>query len=185
MCIKLIIQKLYPFEDIVTKFNNTKKLIDKKINLISKNIFEKIILFFEKFLHILFKRPKKVHQNNELILIQVLKPEILTEKKWIKEHENDIPIPVYWNHSILSIPLSYSGGYIHTFKASILDITSSNQKSFVVFLEDQNKNDELEANIHDDVKVDLKDFSKPGTLFKVMCGGWKNSAIKLGEITFE
>jgi hypothetical protein len=123
-------------------------------------------------------------QDNLCSKKQSLKPEIITEKKWTEEYEGyNSGKRLTWDHSNLSISLQYGGGCVHPFKVYILD-TSEDQKSFVLLLEDQIKDDHREALIRDVIHVDLKDYAKPGTMFKVMNLSWGHSAIKIGESTF-
>lgn len=115
---------------------------------------------------------------------QCLKPEIITVKKWTEEYEGySSGKQLTWDNSILSIPLQYGGGCQHSFKIYILD-ASNDQKSFVLLLEDQIKDDYRDALIHSVINVDLKDYAKPGTTFKVMMLGWGDSANKVGESIF-
>jgi hypothetical protein len=117
---------------------------------------------------------------------QNLEPEKISEKKWHKEYvEHDTKIQLIWNHSILSFPLMYFGGDPHPFKASILDTSSNDQKSFVLLLEDQVKDDVRDARLCTEINVNLKDYTQPGTKFKVMTLVWGNSAIELGKTTFQ
>lgn len=112
------------------------------------------------------------------------KPEIITEKKWTEEYEGySSDKKLTWDNSMLSIPLQYGGGCQHPFKVYILD-TSGDTKSFTLLLEDEIKDDYREALIHTVINVDLKDYVKPGTTFKVMMLGWGNSANKIGESIF-
>lgn len=116
---------------------------------------------------------------------QVIKPEPITEKKWTQEFGGfGTKERLTWDNLFLKASLQYGGGYQHKFNASILDTSSNDQRSFTLILEDQDKHDKCEALIHSDVNIDLKDYAKPGTKFKVMVLCWDNSGNQIGESTF-
>lgn len=100
---------------------------------------------------------------------QNLYPEVTESKMWSTEVDKTRnPIALIWEGSRLSASLKHGGGFIHAFKAKLLDTSSPDVRSFDLILEDQVHDDHCESIKYTTLIVDLKDHVTPPGSFRVL-----------------
>lgn len=101
------------------------------------------------------------------------------DPNWKTVNHRHIQSEYFWSEpGILSIPISYGGGYEHPFKASILDTSSKIKQCFKIFLEDQIKNDRCKMIVNHKLYLDLNGYAGKETRFKIFF-------LNNGEISLE
>jgi hypothetical protein len=125
------------------------------------------------------------HLANASLFSGNLIPHVICEKKWNQESDDRSQSDLTWVNSILRITFNYGVSSLHPFKAYVLDTSNGQKKTFALLIEDQNHCDAEERMEQVELKVDLKDFAQPGTVFKVMNLVNGNRALVLGETTYK
>ena len=114
--------------------------------------------------------------------VEPVVPTMIIEKTWEEGSEPSEYKKVWWEGSVLSVPIEYCGRRRHPFTAKLLDISTRTCTVYTLFLEDTMRTaDPHEAIISDTIKIEMKGITRGQATFIVLEAGWNDTAIKVAE----